>query len=192
VKIFFALAALGGQYQAPFVTSMFHLLPALARNGIGTAMSTISFPDIEVARNYLVTTFFDLKPDCTHMLIVDADMGFPPQLIADMLDLDVPVCGVAYPRKGILPGGGLSFIHGALDRSEERNGFVRTDACGTGVMMIKREAIARMIETLPEIVDKTRFKTSAFADRFERFLTPFTKVRLEDRELSTDYSFCRR
>ncbi len=192
MKIFFALAALGGQFQAPFVTSLFQLLPVLERNKIGTAMSTISFPDIEVARNYLVTTFFDLKPDCTHMLIIDADMGFSPQLIGDMISLDVDVAGVAYPRKGIAKGGGLSFIHGELDRSEERNGFVRTDACGTGVMLIKRETIARMVETLPEIVDETRFRASPFADRFERFLTPFTKIRLEDRELSTDYSFCRR
>src|SRR5690606_14633887 len=88
-------------FHTPFVGSMFQLLPALERNGIGIAMSTVSFPDIEVARNYLATLFVDHRPDCTHMLIVDADMGFPPQLIADMIGLDADVAGCAYARKGI-------------------------------------------------------------------------------------------
>lgn len=206
LKAFFALAAHGGLFHAPFVASLFQLLPALERRGVGVAMTTVSFPDIEVARNYLATEFVDNKPDCTHMLIVDADMGFPPQLVFDMVALDADIAGVAAPRKQIDLGKvqgaygdttaavrrGLSFVHGALDRSEERNGFVRTEACGTGVMLIKRRVFEDMAARLPEIVDTVRFKAMPFGDRFTRFLTPFTKVRLDDRELSTDYSFCHR
>ena len=60
----------------------------------------ISYAYVGEARNALLTHWYD-KSDSTHLLFVDADMGFEPQLIADMLALDKPIVGVIYTKRQI-------------------------------------------------------------------------------------------
>ena len=62
--------------------------------------STVSYAYITDARNYLLTRWYD-KTDSTFLLFVDADMGFEPQLIFDMIAFDKPVIGVIYTKRQI-------------------------------------------------------------------------------------------
>ena len=54
-----------------------------------------SYADIVEGRNFL------LKTDASHLLFLDADMGFDPQLIVDMIAFDQPLTGAAYPKREI-------------------------------------------------------------------------------------------
>jgi len=206
-KIFIATPAYQGQFSAPYVRSFYLLLSEGQRWGARFAFSEINYSDIVVSRNFLISNFYYNKPDCDFLLFVDADMGFPPALILEMITLGEDLCGVLYQRRQLnletlQQGGDLehrqavakacSFIGSAGAPHPRNPGFRETKSCGTGIMLISRRCVSTMIECCPEIVDHKRFHHMPFASKFKQFLTPFNKIELEDRELSEDLSFCYR
>ena len=94
-KIMIATPAYGEIFYTPYVSSMFKLTRLFQKNGWDFAFNSISYSEISESRNYLLTYWFD-KTDASHILFVDADMGFPPQLISDMLALEKPLVGAVY------------------------------------------------------------------------------------------------
>lgn len=208
-KVDIATPSYGSQYSGAYVTSLYKLLTHQGLHKVKFAFSYIDYADIVVARNYLISNFYFNKPDCTHILFWDDDMGFEPALIEAMLAVDKDVVGALYPKRAI----DLSRLHAQPDiafanayaRSCEFIGnlpkvgikvsglpFVQVEQCGTGVMLISRRCIDTMVSKCPEILDQKRFKKFGFANRMNSFLTPFNKIELEDRELSEDFSFCHR
>jgi len=206
-KLNIATPAYKGEYCAAYVRSLYSLLSAAPGLGLRFAFSEIDYADIVTARNYLISNFYYNKTDCSHLLFLDADMGYPRQLIAEMVALKEELVGVVYPRRSIdlrrlhsLQGQpyakayaqACSFIGTPGDPHPRNPGFRRVDGCGTGIMLISRSCISRMLECCPEIIDTRRFKRLPFGEKFSSFLTPFNKIELDDMELSEDLSFCRR
>jgi len=72
--------------------------------------------------------------------------------------------------------------------------FIKVKRVGTGVLLIKREAITKMIANCPEIskLNKPRGSKGGMFDRLSNYITPFNKVVVDGHELSEDYSFCHR
>src|SRR5215472_5709653 len=99
-KIMIATPAYGETFYTPYVSSMFRLTRLFQKNGWDFAFNSIAYSEISESRNYLLTYWFD-KTDASHILYVDADMGFPPQLISDMLALEKPVVGAVYPKRAL-------------------------------------------------------------------------------------------
>ena len=99
-KITIATPAFGEVFYTPYVQSLFRLTRAFHRRKWDTTFSSIAYADIAESRNFLLTRWFD-KTDATHLLFVDADMGFPPELVLDMIDFGQPVVGVVYPKRQI-------------------------------------------------------------------------------------------
>lgn len=193
-------------YSGNYVSSLYHLIYSLLRKQIIIAHTGVDYADIVASRNYLLTNFYYGKTDCSHLLFVDNDMGFPPELIIEMLDFDREVTGAFIPSRHI----DLKSLHrstedfdtalrksshfvGDLHPSKEREGkFHRMMRCGTGIMLISRAAITRMIETLPEIVQPPNACQLPYPMPHPQFLTPFDKVDVKGRQLSEDFSFCHR
>lgn len=67
--------------------SFYLLLSEGQRWGARFAFSEINYSDIVASRNFLISNFYYNKPDCDFLLFVDADMGFPPALILEMITL---------------------------------------------------------------------------------------------------------
>src|SRR5436190_9166104 len=99
-KIFCATPDYGQTFYTPCVQSLFKLAVELERRKWSSNLAMISYADIAEGRNVLLTHWFD-KTDASHLLFVDADMGFEPQLIFDMVDFDKPVVGAVYPKRQI-------------------------------------------------------------------------------------------
>ncbi len=207
IKINIATPAYKAEYHSSYVRSLYALLTKAPSMELQFSFSEIDYSDIVVSRNYLISNFFYNKEDCSHMLFIDADMGFPFQLIADMVGLGEGIVGVAYQKrtidlKKLHTHSGLPFRQayaqacdfiGKPSEAHPRNpAFRQADCCGTGIMLISRQAIQSLIERCPEVVDNTRFKKMPFGNIFDRFITPFSKINLDDRELSEDLSFCHR
>lgn len=72
--------------------------------------------------------------------------------------------------------------------------FMEVESCGTGIMLISRAAIDKMIKDCPDIVDTVRFKRHPFIakDFKDKFLTPFNVIITGNRSMSEDISFCYR
>jgi hypothetical protein len=205
-KIHIAVPAYGGNYTGLFVKSFYSLINALGQQGIRNSFSSFSYADIVDSRNYLITDFFYGNRG-SHLLFLDNDMGFEPQLILDMLRFDQPITGVIYPKKEYdWPKLEQSwcqkadspiersavYIRGKVDKASYQQGFVKTDLCGTGILLIRRDAIATMIERCPDILAGARYRQSFLGAKHDEFLCPFNKIELVDRVLSEDISFCYR
>lgn len=207
LNIAIATPAYKGEFSTAYVRSLFMLLTAAPAMGLRFSFSDIDYSDIVTSRNYLLSNFFYNMTNCSHLLFIDADMGYPSKLIGEMVALQEDVVGVVYPKRSIdlekLHGlyadpfakayaKACSFI-GSPKQPHPRNpGFRKVDACGTGILLISRECITLMLERCPSILDIRRFKRMPWGAKFSSFLTPFNKIELEDREFSEDLSFCRR
>src|SRR5262245_57018205 len=98
IKLAVATPAFGEMFYTPYVQSLLRLQRALERRNWTMRHMAISYAYVGEARNALMTHWYD-KSDATHLLFIDADMGFEPQLIFDMIALDKPITGVIYTKR---------------------------------------------------------------------------------------------
>lgn len=193
MKIFTACPAFGYQVNAQTTASLVALTKELAERKMFGGFSVLSFPDIVDLRNVFLSVFFDAL-DATHMLFVDADMQFEPELVRDMLNADKPLIGAIYPKKR-LP---MDWVGSALvPPAEPENGLLELQGLGCGVMLIRRDCIEGMIESGQVEID-TNLSGTALNGLLEphgvkRIIRAFDKITTDDgRKLSEDFSFCRR
>jgi len=211
VKITVATPAFGEMYYAPYVQSLLRLQAAAYQRKWSLHHATVSYAFVADARNFLLTSWYD-KTDSTHLLFVDADMGFDPQLILDMVAFDKPVVGVIYTRRQIdlkklvtlaakgetedrAVAGAHDFILRPLRGRQPRQvkGFLEVEGCGTGIMLIQRHAIETMLKTLPGINDTKPKKTvPALAADLNRMIRAFDVIEVDGVPLIDDYAFCYR
>ncbi|QOZ52236.1 hypothetical protein XH90_13285 [Bradyrhizobium sp. CCBAU 53338] len=205
-QLFIAVPAYGESFYTPCVQTLFKLGIELERRHIRSILAAVSYADVAEGRNALLTHWFD-KTDASHLLFVDADMGFEPQLIFDMLEFDKPIVGAIYPKrqidldrfaKAVNAGQSMDkasaashdFVVQKPSRSSGRNGFVRVDGCGTGIMLVQRSCIEAMIAKLPAIVDKRAGLN--LGKKSSRIIRAFEFLTVDGLRLSEDYSFCHR
>lgn len=192
-KLFVAVPAFGNTITATTFMTVCGLQQQLAAKGIGGGVTTLSFPDIAELRNMFMTIWYDALKDSSHLLFIDADMGFLPQLVLDMIMFDEGVVGAIYPQRR-LP---LSWAgSGTGDTMAERRGdFMKVEGVGMGCTLIKREVVTAMIEKYPELIDKRLNLHPAQATLQEagcdRMLRFFDKIDDPARGIiSEDLSFC--
>lgn len=88
----------GGQVATPTVKSLLGLTQHLQRVGIAFAFETYEFSDIVFSRNQLMSIFLT-REQFSHMLFVDSDMEFKPDVVMRLLAFDAPFTAAAYPQK---------------------------------------------------------------------------------------------
>jgi hypothetical protein len=206
LRINIATPCYGSQFSAAYVTSVVRLI-SKAPAGVEFAFTTIDYADVVVARNWLISTFYYKHPDCDWLLFLDDDMGFEPQLIGDMIAQGKDVVGAVYAKRRV----NLEKLHAAADDpfdiayakacefigapvagARPVKGFLPVTRIGTGILLISRKAVTRMIECLPEIVQPPTRSGIEIAASLPNYLTPFDKVTVDGAELSEDFSFCHR
>jgi hypothetical protein len=209
-KILIATPAYGEMFYTPYVSSLVGLQRLMARQKWEMSFISVSYADIVESRNFLLTHWYD-KTDATHLLFIDADMGYEAQLVADMVQLDQPVAGVIYPRRQInlerlveraaegqpferARAQAHDFIvrRGAKTGQAMRNGFVTVDGCGTGLFLIRRDCIAQMLRKMPELTDVSAPKQLPIAKTLDRLIRAFDPLIADGTRLSEDFSFCHR
>ena len=194
-NIFICVPAFGQIITATTFLTTHALQQQLAARAIGGGITSMSFPDIAELRAMFMTIWYDTMPNSSHLLFIDADMGFPPEMVLDMLMFDEPIVGSIYAQRK-LP---ISWAgSGTGEATTERRGnFMLVEGVGMGCTLIRRDMVTKMIEAYPECID-TRLKLhpafetmkSAGAHRLLRF---FEKLDLPERGMvSEDLSFCLR
>ena len=192
-NILIFVPAFGQQISAATFLSTHALQQALTAKSIGGGISTLSFPDIAELRAMAMTIWYDTLPTSTHLLFVDADMGFTPDTVLDMLLLDEPLVGAIYrqrrePKSWAGSGTGQSV-------TERRGNFMLVEGVGFGLTLLRRDLVTTMLEKMPELVD-TRLALHPAGDTLRqaganRLIRAFEKLDLPERGLvSEDLSFC--
>jgi hypothetical protein len=210
VNIAIATPAYGQTFYTSYVESLVRLTRAMERRGWASSFASVSYADVAESRNFLLTRWLD-KTTATHLLFIDADMGFDPQLVLDMVAFDKPLVGVVAPRRqvdleryGRLIGEGrpageaLARAHDFIVRrtargaAPGRNGFIEVEGCGAGVLLIQRACIAHMLERMPQLSDAQAKKHNPLAKDLDRLIRAFDPLTVDGARLSEDFSFCAR
>lgn len=193
ISMFVAAPAYGYSTSDRTALSLFRLGERCGIHGIRVGIAMLSFPDIVETRNAYVSMWYYNYPTYTHLLFVDSDMDFAPDLIQDMLVFDKPLVGCFYRRKCDK----IDFVGLTLDGEYQMvKGFIPVKAVGMGITLIRRDCITRMIEAYPQLVHEVPEDAPPLemfsGQQLRTVFRVFDKFPMGYGNLSEDYSFCRR
>lgn len=192
-SVFIFVPAFGQTITATTFLTTHALRQHLNDKGIGGGISTLSFPDIAELRSMALTIWYDTMPTVDYLLFIDADMGFAPEIVSDMILFDEPLIGAIYPQRK-MPLSWAGSGTGATT-TERRGNFMLVEGVGMGCTLIRRDVVTKMLEKLPEIVDK-RLALHPAGETLRsagttRLIRAFEKLDLPERGIvSEDLSFC--
>ena len=201
----------GGQVTSGYADSLLKLQAACLARGIEVEWLLLGGDAlITRARGDLVAHFLD-RPTATHLLFIDADIGFAPDQVFRLMGFDAGMTAAAYPtkrldwpriREQVMHGeprpetAALGYVFEVEDpaRIVAHNGFIKARYAGTGFLMIRRAALLKMCEAYPQLKYQRAHAAgdplAASPHRFALFdclIDPATGV-----YLSEDFAFCRR
>lgn len=192
-KVLVFVPAYGQQMTCATVSTVINLMQVLPSKAIAGGFVTFSYPDIAEGRDAVLSRWFDHMPEYSHLLMIDSDMGFQPDLILDMLLFDQPLVGAIY-RKRTEPAQWVAAGSGQ-PTTERCANFIKVDGVGMGVCLIKREVVATMLEKMPEISDDKIAMLSIrdlLAPEAKRIIRAFDPIYGPSGRVSEDLSFCQR
>jgi len=220
-KFFITTPCYGGQLNEPYFRSTVKMMTFFNQHQIPLAFGTIANESLVTrARNVLLAYF--LNSDYTHLLFIDADIEFQTEDVLKLYAHDKDVIVGAYPKKGVawdkiranlndvgnkdkqlsnrdIAAFGsdyainFKFINKEAKTIAVENGLVKLHDAGTGFMMIKREAILKMIKAYPEFKynNDVNISDDSLKDHFYAMFDTMIDP-IDRRYLSEDYTFCRR
>lgn len=183
-------------------------------HGIKFAISTITDSLITRARNNITAKFL-ANSEFTHMMFIDADIGFQPEDIIKLLWHNKEVMTAAYPIKDIswkkvkhdavvnnvdykeLMSRSLRFVVNPVRGDGQttlkiENGAIEIFDAGTGFMLIKRSCFEKLIDSYPNL--KYDDDTGSLSEEEKKSTYAFFNSYIDphrNRFLSEDYGFCR-
>lgn len=187
-KVFIFIPAFGRQITTTTFESTHELMSALTSKGITAHIASFSWPDIEEIRNMALSYWYDVMPDFSHLLFIDADVGFRAQMVLDMLLFNEPLVGGLYPKK-TFP---VDWAASGIEAGEYRRGFSEVDGIGAGCLLVRRDAVTALIEKFPELIFDYMVIPDMKNAGATRTLSFFDKIRTPEGRVSEDISFCRR
>jgi hypothetical protein len=219
-KILVATPMYGGMCGGTYTKSTADLASMAAQYGMDVRFYYLFNESlITRARNYLVDEF--LRSDCTHLMFIDADIGFDPNdvialsVIAEAGNDKEIVCG-PYPKKCIAwekikravdrgfadkdPENLEKYVGDYVFNPKEGSGSIALDQPvevlegGTGFMMIQRSALEKFAAAYPQYSYRPdHVRTAAFDG--SRKIMQFFQAEIDpksERYLSEDYWFCQK
>ncbi len=203
--VFIATPCYGGMVTQTYMQSVIALMATASSSNMAFTLGLLGQDAlITRSRNTLVASF--LETSSTHLLFVDADIGFRADDVVRLVGHGKHVVGAPYPlRMNSWGSAALQRLHAgedvataALDYVGEplsppdRNGLMPATYAGTGFLLISRPAIEAMVNHYPEL--RCRHAHVASRDNarevpalFDCLIEPSTRI-----YLSEDYAFCHR
>ena len=218
IKLYLGMPMYGGLLSENTLHGVLGLQTWVTQAGVGMKLQTMGNESlISRARNTIVSMFLDDTNFVgTHLLFIDADIGFQPANIERLIRADADiVCGI-YPRKCVHWDQVINAVKANPDISEEevsykalgynlnfenpnqielKNGYCEVMEGATGMMLIKRDVFKKMKQAYPErkyktdqIINGKRFSSDNCYDFFGVGKLPWDT---QERYLSEDYYFSR-
>ncbi len=213
IHLVVATPCFGGQVSSIYASSIFQLQRALRAKSNVDLKVHLRDGDalITRARANLVTLFLD-DPAATHLLFVDADIGFTPEQVFRLIESGADVVAGVYPIKRInwekakraleskrpnVPAASLDYVLEINDPDHVMvvRGFTRVRYAGTGFLMIRRHVLEKM-SAHPDYASLQFFREHSLdalagsPNRFALFECIIDPV--SGTYLSEDFAFCKR
>jgi hypothetical protein len=139
---------------------------------------------ISRARNTLTAKFLEM-PESSHLMFIDADIGWEPWHLLVLLNRDVDVIGGLYPMK-TMP---IKWVVNGFDGAEEgADGLQEVSKAGTGFLLTKKHVFEKM-NGHPAV---KQYKNDIGLDpKYDKYLKTYfdTAVR-QNRYYSEDWTMC--
>ena len=218
IRLYLGMPMYGGMLGENTLHGVLGLQAWTTDQGVGMKLQTMGNESlITRARNTIVSMFLDDQNYIgTHLLFIDADIGFQPHNIERLIRADKDIaCGI-YPRKCIhwnqvidavkknpnitedeisYKGLGYNLNFENPQNIQLQGGFVEVMEAATGMMLIKRDVFQKMKKAYPDrkyksdqIVNGARYRSDNCYDLFGVGKIDWDE---EERYLSEDYYFSR-
>ncbi len=140
-RVHFAMPCYGGQLTEQTFMSYIKWANMARQLGIDWTVETMTNESlISRARNTLTAKFLATEGS-THLMFVDADIGWEPWHLLVLLDAQKDVIGGLYPMKS-MP---IKWCVNGIPGQENTEGnLIEVSKTGTGFMLIKREVFERL------------------------------------------------
>ena len=207
--VYLATPCYGGMVNIHYLRAVLALQAACEARGIGLFVDLLS-GDHQITRaRARLAARFAAHPKASHLLFVDADIGFEPENVFRLLDSGKDFVGGVCPLKKIdwekvraaakagaadLMAQGIGYVVRFIptpDSSVEvEAGVARVAYVGTGFMMLSRAAIEQIVAAHPELrsdLSDVEPGMTACPMVFDTLIEPVTR-----QYLSEDYAFGRR
>jgi hypothetical protein len=204
-----ATPCFGGQVSAVYALSILKLQTRLRGYRDCSFKVLMKHGDalITRARASLLSQFLD-DPSATHLLFIDADIGFEPEQVMRLIESGAEMCAAVYPikridwqrMKGALsgaepnPSASLHYAFEVEDPSAvvANSGFIKVRYAGTGFLMIRRAALERICAHYPQLRYKRDHSIDAATESENRFALFECAIAEDGTYLSEDFAFCKR
>lgn len=201
-----------GQTASLYTTSLLKLHQACVKRGDLDLSVNLLWGDalITRARQDIVAYFLE-NTSTTHLLFVDADLGFEPDQVFRLLDIGVDMAAAVYPTKrydwakitehakaGRMPleSSSLSYVLDLEDPQFQENSirFAKARYVGGGFLMVSRKALSSMVEHYQDLRFSREYQAGDTLTGSPWRCALFNCLidEVTDTYLSEDYSFCHR
>ena len=177
-----------GKYERNFMRALHCTVMEIEKFGGKCDFADFCYcADIALARAKILGMFYR-KTEYTHLLFIDADMGWHYADVVRLLLLDRDFIGAAGPKKHYPIQFAANFTDDDLNplpvMEEVNTGVIRVSEAGLAFMIIKRHVIEKMIAAYPQLefdgdIDDTEYAL-------------FDPIVSNKRRRSEDYAFCKR
>jgi hypothetical protein len=210
INLVIATPCFGGQLSVLYAASLFKLQKLL--RSYAELNLKILFKDgdalITRARASLIAQFLD-DPSATHLLFIDADIGFEPEQVLRLIQCGADMCAAVYPIKRIdwdrvkttleaarpnPAAASLKYVFEVEDANAviAKAGFVKVRYAGTGFLMIRRAALEQMCARYPQLQYRRDHSLDASTASDKRFALFECMIAEDGTYLSEDFAFCKR
>jgi hypothetical protein len=185
-RVHICMPCYGGQLTEQTFMSFIKWSNTCRQLGIDWTVETMTNESlISRARNTLTAKFLN-TPSSTHLMFIDADIGWEPWHLLALLNHDKDVVGGLYPMKSIPVKWCVNGIPGAPDN--DPSGLLEVTKTGTGFMLIKRHVLEKIVSH-PAV--KPFNNDIGLPSELDKYMKTYfdTAVR-ENRYYSEDWTFC--
>jgi hypothetical protein len=184
-KVHCAMPCYGGMLTESTFMSYIKWANTARQLGIDWTLETmVNESLISRARNTLTAKFLEM-PESSHLMFIDADIGWEPWHLLVLLNRDVDVIGGLYPMK-TMP---IKWVVNGFDGAEEgADGLQEVSKAGTGFLLTKKHVFEKL-NSHPAV---KQYKNDIGLDpKYDKYLKTYfdTAVR-QNRYYSEDWKFC--
>lgn len=149
-KIMIATPAYNGTVNIPYALSLSNTILALASNKIEVQPFIVTSGSLLVAeRNRILQAFWE--SDCTHILMIDSDLGWPAEAVLAMLQQDKEFIAGVYPARGDTKSFLFRPVKNDDDTIVHDKHLLKMNYIPSGFILLKKSALKKMREAFPEL-----------------------------------------
>jgi len=150
LNVMIATPAYSGKVEIPYALSFANTFHILKLHGIQvTPLITSSGSLLVAERNRIIEAFW--QSECTHLLCVDSDLGWPPEAVLAMLDAKKDFIAGVYPARGNKNIFLFRPVKNENDSIVTEKHLLKMNYIPAGFILLSRNAIRKMRDKFPEL-----------------------------------------